>query len=367
MELSIRHSGHWHGICAAFLVTFFLLATGRGDELVWVRGRVFWDSSSPNWSRVTPPDDNLQWVAGSDAIFGEGTGIVFLGSNQVSASSLSFSETATLAGGSLNLTGSSRIDVGNDETVYLDSPVSGSNGILLGSLSQGVIILSGSNTFEGVTTVNSGTWLGIESDAALGSPAEGTVIRPGGTLALGEVDIIGEEITIAGNGTSSALGAIHQGGNIPRASLSGSVTLSQDSKIGSAGQLDLDGPLNTNGEELTLHADPSGKIHVNGSILGGNLGAENNVTFEGGGFVILGNLNTYEGATVIEDGTTLSVRAANGLPSLSGRSALIMDTSGDGGSSLLIGQESDQVVSSLDGVTTSSIVLNSDLTVGHVD
>ncbi|MDA7919962.1 autotransporter-associated beta strand repeat-containing protein, partial [Akkermansiaceae bacterium] len=366
MEFSKRHSGHWHGICAAFLATVFLLATGRGNELVWVPGRVFWDSSSPNWSRVSSPDDNLQWESGSDAIFGEETGIVFLGSSQIDVSSLSFSETATIAGGSLNFTGSSRIDAGNNETVYIDSAISGSNGLLLGSRSEGVIIISGSNSFEGVTTVNSGTWLGVESDTALGWPGEGTVIRSGATLALGDVNITGEEITIAGNGASSALGAIHQGGNIPRASLSGSISLSQDSKVGSAGQLDLDGPVNTNGEELTLSASRSGQIQVNGSILGSNLGEGNNVTFEGGGLVVLRNSNTYEGATLINGGTTLSVQAANGLPGLSGRSALIMDDLGEGGSSLLIGQESDQVVSLLDGSTTSSIILNSDLTVGHV-
>ena len=366
MKLSTRHSVHWRGICIAFLATVFLLATGRGNELVWVPGRVFWDSSSPNWSRVSSPDDNLQWESGSDAIFGEETGIVFLGISQIDVSSLSFSETATIAGGSLNFTGSSRIDAGNNETVYIDSAISGSNGLLLGSRSEGAIIISGSNSFEGVTTVNSGTWLGVESDTALGRPGEGTVIRSGATLALGDVNITGEEITIAGNGTRSALGAIHQGGNIPRASLSGLITLSQDSKVGSAGQLDLDGPVNTNGEELTLSASPSGQIQVNGSILGSNLGEGNNVTFEGGGLVVLRNSNTYEGATLINGGTTLSVQAANGLPGLSGRSALIMDDLGEGGSSLLIGRESDQVVSFLDGSTTSSVILNSDLTVGHV-
>ena len=366
MKLSTRHSVHWRGICIAFLATVFLLATGRGNELVWVPGRVFWDSSSPNWSRVSTPDDNLQWESGSDAIFGEETGIVFLGISQIDVSSLSFSETATIAGGSLNFTGSSRIDAGNNETVYIDSAISGSNGLLLGSRSEGAIIISGSNSFEGVTTVNSGTWLGVESDTALGRPGEGTVIRSGATLALGDVNITGEEITIAGNGTRSALGAIHQGGNIPRASLSGLITLSQDSKVGSAGQLDLDGPVNTNGEELTLSASPSGQIQVNGSILGSNLGEGNNVTFEGGGLVVLRNSNTYEGATLINGGTTLSVQAANGLPGLSGRSALIMDDLGEGGSSLLIGRESDQVVSFLDGSTTSSVILNSDLTVGHV-
>ena len=211
MKLSTRHSGHWRGICIAFLATVFLLATGRGNELVWVPGRVFWDSSSPNWSRVSSPDDNLQWESGSDAIFGEETGIVFLGSSQINVSSLSFSETATIAGGSLNFTGSSRIDAGNNETVYIDSAISGSNGLLLGSRSEGVIIISGSNSFEGVTTVNSGTWLGVESDTALGWPGEGTVIRSGATLALGDVNITGEEITIAGNMRDMLLNISHIG------------------------------------------------------------------------------------------------------------------------------------------------------------
>ena len=92
----------------------------------------------------------------------------------------------------------------------------------------GEVSLSGVNTYSGLTTVNDG-FLIVENSSALGSTANGTVVKSGAVLALGfGVAIPAEALTLAGTGQSS-FGALSSsfGSN----SWAGNITLSSNATI----------------------------------------------------------------------------------------------------------------------------------------
>ena len=77
----------------------------------------------------------------------------------------------------------------------------------------GDLVLSGANTYTGVTTINEGTVIAANS-TALGSTAAGTTVASGATLALqGGITIGAEDLTLSGNLINTA-GANSYGGAI---------------------------------------------------------------------------------------------------------------------------------------------------------
>ncbi len=65
---------------------------------------------------------------------------------------------------------------------------------------NGTLVLSGFNTYTGLTTVAQGI-LGVHSSAALGSPVNGTIVQNNATLEIqGEITVAGEALTVLGNG-----------------------------------------------------------------------------------------------------------------------------------------------------------------------
>ncbi len=74
----------------------------------------------------------------------------------------------------------------------------------LTKLGTGTLTLSGTNTYTGITNINTGI-LNIQNNAALGTTASGTVVASGAKLQLqGGVTVTGESLTL--NGKVSATG-----------------------------------------------------------------------------------------------------------------------------------------------------------------
>ena len=130
------------------------------------------------------------------------------------------------------------------------------NPLLPGSTQgSGTLVLSGSS---------SGLWLGnlniangivsAQSNGALGSGSEGTIIANGATLQLQGGVSLGEAIAVSGTGAAGTFGAIE---NIPGGSssntLSTAITLLGDTTIATdAGQLTISGVISGNAAALTV-------------------------------------------------------------------------------------------------------------------
>ena len=161
----------------------------------------------------------------------------------------------------------------------------------------GTAILAAANTHTGSTTVSAGI-LNVQHDLALGSTNNGTSVTSGATLALdGSITISNEALTLRGNGVEGG-GALRSisGEN----AYQGLITLAADSRIHS--DLDL----------LILHPSSGSAITGNFNV---TFGGDANITVgqpiatgngslikDGNGTLTLDAVNTYTGATIVNDG-----------------------------------------------------------------
>ena len=204
-----------------------------------------------------------------------------------------------------------------------------------GNLTQagsGTLALGGTNTFTGLTTLSAGN-ISISTSTALGSTSG---INLGNATALIYTGV-------AGNLTRDI--AVTSGTGTIRNSGSGLLTLS--------------GALSKNGTTLTLAGGSNG-ITVSGAI--GGSSANSDLVIDGGTVNLTGT-NTYNGPTSLVNGATLNANAVGALPTANGRSAVSIDATGTGSSTLVLG--TNQSIASLAGAATSNVTLGSNtLTVG---
>ncbi len=188
----------------------------------------------------------------------------------------------------------------------------------------GLVALNGTNTYTGMTMVNSGV-LSVRNGAGLGSGfagvSSGTTVHLGAALELqhGTGMTIGTEVlTLNGTGISSG-GALR---NISGANTWGAtVTLASSSRINSdAGTLTLSASnsITASNQNLTLGGLSNGL--VSGTITTGT----GTLTKDGTGMWTLSGANTYTGATQVNAGTLLFKNTA----ARSGGSAVTAGASG---------------------------------------
>jgi len=248
-----------------------------------------------NSSAVTIEDDGLLdlnglsdaigslTVAGGDVAAGGGT--LTLGGDVTANAS---TNTATISG-NLSLGSATRIFSVAPGTAAPDLTISavmsGSAGAGFTKTGAGVLRLSGTNTYSGLTTVNVG-FLDVVSPSALGSASGGTVLSGGAILLLNGVTVAGETLTNASMNT--ALRISGTGG------WSGNVVLDATLLMqfpGSPGTKDLSGAIS---------------------------GAGGLIMNDGGTLILSGtNHNTYAGTTTVSEGTLLLNKSA-GTNAISG-------------------------------------------------
>ena len=170
----------------------------------------------------------------------------------------------------------------------------------------GTLVLSGANTYAGVTTLTTGV-LRVQSNAALGATAAGTTIATGTALEIdGSGLAIAEPLTsVIGTGVSNA-GALRNLANDN--TWSGALVLGAGgARINSdAGTLTLAGGVTGNTRPLTVGG--AGNVTEQGVIAT----TSGSLTKDGTGTLTLSAANTYSGATTISAGV-VSISADSGL------------------------------------------------------
>jgi autotransporter-associated beta strand protein len=266
--------------------------TGNGTTNNW-SDTTNWVNGSPaggvdavanivgNWGRIPTPTllSNESITLGALNLSGDRPGIMTDSTSWYTAS-------LTLA----TSAGAPTVTVAGGVYANLVVRLQGTQGFVKNGL--GALNLGRNNTYSGQTIVESGSLRIFDTNAlGLGGSENGTSVSAGASIYL-DVSVVGESLTIAGNGTGAgAITASDAYEYSPR--WLGNVTLASDAKIAAG----VSGNVSLNGNNLTL-AD---SIEIAGTISGtGNLtiAAANNL-----GMTVLSGNNTYSGETIIQSGT----------------------------------------------------------------
>jgi autotransporter-associated beta strand protein len=216
------------------------------------------------------------------------------------------------------------VDVKSGSTLLISGQVrsNGTSNTQLTKRDPGTLILSGSNTHAGLTTVAAGV-LNIRSNAALGTTAAGTSVTSGAALEMqGGITVGAEALTLNGTGISSG-GALRNisGDN----TYGGAITLGSAARINSdAGTLTLNvasGNAVAGAHALTLGG--AGNITVADPI------ATNSITKDGAGTLLISGSNgSFAGTTTISAGTlaaATSTALGGGAVSIASGASLRLD------------------------------------------
>src|SRR5262249_5799326 len=126
---------------------------------------------------------------------------------------------------------------------------------------DGLLLLSGANTYDGATTVSVGT-LRLGNSAALGSTSGLTSVSAGAALDLNGQAVNPEDISaLSGSGIAGG-GALINSNTLAPASLTSFITLANDSSIGGAGTLNLGGRISGT---FALTKVGAGNLRLSGS------------------------------------------------------------------------------------------------------
>ena len=342
------------GPAAATTYTWDPGQTGNGSD-----GSGNWDLVTTDWALS---GSTLAWVNGYDALFGVGIStagtVTIAGGSAVTPNSITFnpalSGNYTISGGSINLSNASTaITVNANATI--SSALSGTGG--LAKMGTKTLLLTGTNSYTGLTTVSAGV---LQPALAASLPLSGSVsVATGATLTVPAGDGLstGWNATQLGNLMNSASWATGAtlgidttnavGGNFTYGgNLSGAMGLS---KLGS-NMLTLTGNINLTAP--CVFSSGSGTVLYNSSFVsGGTIQINGNATFSGNitggatGYSLSGNTATTGGgnnvASYVYNGTTYytvgglgsTLIIAGGTTTLSGSDSYagLTFTSGGGG------------------------------------
>jgi autotransporter-associated beta strand protein len=206
--------------------------------------------------------------------------------------------------------GSATLTVSNSATNTFSGNLTGSGG--LSKTNTGTQILSGSNSYDGATAVNSGV-LNIQNASALGSTTGGTTVLAGGTLALqGGITVDGEALTLNGGASTTTLRNI-SGNNTYNGTIninSGTNRIDSD-----AGLLTLSSFTGTISSTRSLLVGGVGNTTFSGRFTGSSTGT---ITKDGAGTLTLSATNFDIVGGVIVNAGTLALGTNSALGAATG-------------------------------------------------
>ena len=260
-------------------------------------------------------------ISGAGTLTMEGSGTLVLsgansysGQTTISAGTLNISGNTSLPSTS-NVTDNSALEFTNTGTATYSGAISGSGTLTMDGVG-GALVLSGPNTYQGGTTVITGT-LQIAANNVL--PATNGVNLA--TALTASLDFINSDtttysgvisgpgtLTMSGSGTlaltasNTYSGVTHFDG--------GTIQVTSDSNLGNSSSLDFfGGTLEISGPFISsqpVDLITTGTVQVDFGtfgILGGQITGGGSLTTEGPGTLILSNAaNTYSGSTTVQSG-----------------------------------------------------------------
>jgi autotransporter-associated beta strand protein len=267
---------------------------------------------------LTGPATETTYLTNTDTYSGPtviGTGAIL---------GLGFSSTAGSIPNTSGISGSGTLLFYEPSATTVSMPITGSLSVTQSSPTAGVVTLSGTNTYTGATTINSGI-LEAGSTSAFGNASPVTIngtgelnlngfnntIGPlagsaGSTIVLG-----GATLTVDPPADPTFLGVI-SGGTLALTGpgteiLDGANTALTGISIGAASTLQV-------GDGATAGASISGDVSDSGALVfepystdditySGVISGTGTVTFSGSGQINLSGANTYSGQTSLESGT----------------------------------------------------------------
>jgi fibronectin-binding autotransporter adhesin len=263
-----------------------------------------WSLTGSNWCNGSA---NQTWVNGYTARFGESSGTNAYSvqvSGPISASGLEFqSQAYSLFGNALTLTGSSPIVTVNAAQGTIDSPLSGSGGLI--KAGSGELLLAGSNTYSGDTTIS------------------------GGTLAIGWVGTLGLRGNYAGNISIARVAALDFNSLVSQTFsgvISGSGSLVKDgpgtltiTNVNSFGRGDsAEDPVGIASiHQGTIYVSPGGALTENGTEI--DVGDVAGMT---GILVLSGGTALTPWSSYGKSGVNVGVHGGSGIVTLTGNSLL---------------------------------------------
>jgi autotransporter-associated beta strand protein len=165
----------------------------------------------------------------------------------------------------------------------------------------GSLFLNGANTYTGATTISNGV-VQLGNATGLGATNGGTTVISGATLDLNGQTVAGEALSLAGTGVGGNGALINSSASA--SSLSGAITLTGNSTVGTTGNMTLSGAVGgafsltkIGAATLTLSGNNNysgGTVISAGSVLAGNNNAFGTgaITINGGGLGSTGGIRT---------------------------------------------------------------------------
>lgn len=344
-------------------------------------GNGTWSSAGTNWTNAGGTASGTLTGSTITPVF-EGTAGTVTVAGSVSAAGMTFGTTGyLLTGGTIGLTASpSTITAGTGVTASIASSLTGAGGLY--KTGAGTLVLSGTNSFTGGTSINGGT-LTLNGGAALAD--SGTLdVGAGGALQLGANETVG---ALSGAGIIGLNAYTLTTSASTNTTVSGSITGSGGLVKAGTGTLTLSGTGSyTGGTTITggtLVAGSASALASSGAVsIGSGAAFQLNTSLtvgalSGAGNVVLGaNTLTFGDAA----DTTLSgsitgtgglVKAGSGIATLSGATNLSGAVSVGGGTLALAGTigaatiAAGATLASTGALTTGAIVNSGTIALGN--
>lgn len=228
------------------------------------------------------------------------------------------------------------------------------NAVFIGGDAGSQVNLVNSNSYSGLTTVNSNATLEVRHANALGTTSAGTRVLNGGALRLysaSNMTVTGEGLGLAGSGVGSTNGALRSVGGTNTwtwvVALDANARINADTSAG-PGSLTLSGNVSAGTNILSIGANGA-NISISGAITG--TGATTNAVVtslikDGASTLTLSGSNTFTGAARVAAGT-LEAAGTGGNAALGATASVRVDS----GATLLI--STDNQVSNTASITLS--------------
>jgi autotransporter-associated beta strand protein len=253
-------------------------------------------------------------AAASGQAFGNGSAVTLANVSGATLDLNNFAQTiGSLAGGGTtggNVTlGSGTLTTGgNNTSTSYAGVISGSGGLTKNG--SGTQTLTGASTYTGATQINAGV-LNIRHATALGTSAAGTTVAAGASLQIqGGITIVGESLSLVGDGSGISSLANISGNNAWTGNVTASGTLPRID-LAASSSLVFSGAVNL-GSDLAFQND--GNATVSG-VASGTGGIRRGVI--GTGTLTLSGANTYTGVTSINGGV-ISAASLNSVTTNAG-------------------------------------------------